>query len=78
MGVPRRRICDKNGLLHWQTTTGTQVPARAERVLLDARAAFVSPGFVEMPARDFEFSKGLLVRDPDGHAVRIVSSTPPR
>ena len=76
-GRPAPADLRSNDLLHWQTTIATPVPERVERALLDAHAALVSPGLVEMPA-DVEFSRGLLVRDPDGHAVRIASSAPAR
>jgi catechol 2,3-dioxygenase-like lactoylglutathione lyase family enzyme len=75
-GRPAPADLRSNDLLHWQTTIATQVPERAERALLDAHAALVSPGLVDMPAEDAEFTRGLLVRDPDGHGVRVVSSAP--
>jgi hypothetical protein len=33
--------------------------------------SFVSSGVVANPNRQLEFSKALVVRDPDGHAIEI-------
>ena len=60
-----------NDIGHWQTTLVTSsldglLPlARAHRVSL------VSPGPVDVPA-PLGFSAGALVRDPDGHGLRLV------
>jgi catechol 2,3-dioxygenase-like lactoylglutathione lyase family enzyme len=75
-GRPAPADLRANDVLYWQTTIDMAMPEAAERDLVAARAALVSPGLVEVPAGDAGFSKGLLARDPDGHAVRIVSSAP--
>ncbi len=59
-----------NDLLHWQTTIlatdpGTSAPPGA---------AWISPGAVRLPRADLGFAEGLLMRDPDGHAVRLVNA----
>jgi hypothetical protein len=60
-----------NDIAHWQTTLVTSgldglVPlARAHRVSL------VSPGAVSGSA-EMSFRTGALVRDPDGHGLRLV------
>ena len=60
-----------NDVAHWQTTLVTSsleglLPlARAHRVSL------VSPGPVDVP-NSLGFSAGALVRDPDGHGLRLV------
>jgi catechol 2,3-dioxygenase-like lactoylglutathione lyase family enzyme len=61
-----------NDLAHWQTTLVTADAAGAEHRLFAGRAAFVSPGAVVLPAAELGFSRGLMVRDPDGHAVRLI------
>ncbi|MBX9599851.1 MAG: VOC family protein [Bryobacteraceae bacterium] len=61
-----------NDLIHWQTRLYGISSAEAERRLRTGRAAFVSPGVVELPDRTLGFRRSLLVRDPDGHAVEIV------
>jgi len=61
-----------NDLLHWQTTLATVDAAGAARRLRPPVAAYVSPGDVELPAGESGFRRGLSVRDPDGHALRLV------
>jgi catechol 2,3-dioxygenase-like lactoylglutathione lyase family enzyme len=56
-------------LAHWQTTV--RVPGAA-RLLQDTFGGWlVSPDIVTAPA-DAGFARGLLVRDPDAHGVRVV------
>jgi len=60
-----------NDIAHWQTTV---IAPSLEPVLPLARAhrvALVSPGPVEAPA-SLGFATGALVRDPDGHALRLI------
>jgi catechol 2,3-dioxygenase-like lactoylglutathione lyase family enzyme len=59
-----------NDLAHWQTTMVARDPA----VLLSATFGgwLVSPDMVAPPA-PFQFARGLLVRDPDAHGVRLVT-----
>ena len=61
-----------NDLAHWQTTLVADGAEGGWRRLLDAGVLFVSPGSVALPDASLGFSKGLLTRDPDGHAVRVV------
>ena len=58
-----------NDLLHWQTTL---VAAGLESVAPALRELFVSPGAVGLPDASLGFRRGLLVRDRDGHALRLV------
>ncbi|MEO0490235.1 MAG: VOC family protein [Cyanobacteria bacterium J06659_2] len=59
-------------LWHWDITmTVADAEAAAQR-LQQAGVPFISSGVVELPNNDFGFRKGFLVRDPDGHAVRII------
>ena len=37
------------------------------------RAAYVSPGIVTLSGKALGFGEGLTVRDPDGHAIELVS-----
>ena len=60
-----------NDLVHWQTTLTTPDAGEAARLLRPPAAAFVSPGDVTLPAGAAGFRRGLLVRDPDGHALRL-------
>lgn len=61
-----------NDLWHWQTRLATRDPDSAARALRAGKAAFVSPGVIAVPDGRLGFGKGVLVRDPDGHAVQVV------
>jgi catechol 2,3-dioxygenase-like lactoylglutathione lyase family enzyme len=61
-----------NDLAHWQTTLASRDVEGAARALFAARAVFVSPGWMALPETALGFARGLLVRDPDGHAIRLV------
>lgn len=58
-------------LAHWQTT----IAGRAPEALLDAQhgGGLVSPDVVDLDASALGFRRGLMLRDPDGHAVRAVT-----
>ena len=59
-------------LWHWQTTlVVTDVEAAA--ATLQGTAHFVSSAVVTLPDKALGFTKGFQVRDPDGHAIQIVS-----
>jgi catechol 2,3-dioxygenase-like lactoylglutathione lyase family enzyme len=61
-----------NDLLHWQTTLVVKdAESIAQRLQLN-RSRFISPNVVSIPAQTLGFKKGLLVRDPDGHTMRLV------
>jgi catechol 2,3-dioxygenase-like lactoylglutathione lyase family enzyme len=61
-----------NDLLHWQTTLVVKdAEAIAER-LRRSQTLFVSPRIVTIPGQRLGFKKGFLVRDADGHTMRIV------
>ena len=59
-------------LWHWQTTL--VVPdVEAAAASLRGTAQFVSSSVVTLPDKALGFTKGFQVRDPDGHAVQVVS-----
>jgi catechol 2,3-dioxygenase-like lactoylglutathione lyase family enzyme len=61
-----------NDLIHWQVRLVCgDVEATALRVQA-AKAAFVSTGVVALTDGQMGFRRGVLVRDPDGHALQIV------
>ncbi len=61
-----------NDLLHWQTTLVVKnVSAIADR-LQRHQTTFISPRVVVIPESSLGFRKGILVRDPDGHTMRLV------
>lgn len=69
-GRPAPRDLRANDLAHWQTTIVAAAPA----ALLQATFGgwLVSPDVVTPPA-PFAFARGLLVRDPDAHGVRVIA-----
>jgi catechol 2,3-dioxygenase-like lactoylglutathione lyase family enzyme len=64
-----------NDLWHWQTTLVTKdIQVAAER-LRKAGAQFITPDIVSIPEETqakLGFKKALMVRDPNGHAIRLV------
>jgi catechol 2,3-dioxygenase-like lactoylglutathione lyase family enzyme len=59
-------------LWHWQTTL--VVPdAEATAATLRETTQFVSSAVATLPDKALGFTKGFQVRDPDGHAIQIVS-----
>jgi len=64
-----------NDLWHWQTTLVTKdIQAVADR-LRKAGARFITPEIVSIPVEKqaaLGFKKALMVRDPNGHAIRLV------
>ena len=60
-----------NDLAHWQTTLIAADPAP---LLADQHGGgLVSPDVVRIQTPALGFSRGLMLRDPDGHAVRVVA-----
>jgi len=62
-----------NDLAHWQTTLRTEMPDRLFALLPLRMFSLVSPTTVALPSPGLGFSRGVLVRDPDGHAMRLVA-----
>jgi catechol 2,3-dioxygenase-like lactoylglutathione lyase family enzyme len=71
-GRPLPADARANDLLHWQTRLVADDFAAAAGKLRDGRATMISPGPVTLPDKQLGFSRGLLVRDPDGHAMEVV------
>jgi catechol 2,3-dioxygenase-like lactoylglutathione lyase family enzyme len=61
-----------NDLWHWQTAMGVNSAEGAAQNIRAARARLISPGIVTIPEKKLGFSKGLLARDPDGHALQLI------
>ncbi len=72
-GRPAPMDAAANDLVHWHTTVVPEEPAAAAARLRSGRADFVSPGVVSLPDRTLGFRAGFLARDPDGHALRVIS-----
>lgn len=61
-----------NDIVHRQTQLETENPDAAMAPLRTAKTNFVSDGLVSFPGPTLGFSRGFVVRDPDGHAISIV------
>ena len=62
-----------NDLVHWQTTLiARDLEATAHRVRA-GRFPLVSPDIVTLAASQLGFTTGVLVRDPDGHALQLIT-----
>ena len=61
-----------NDLLHWQTQILVRDAASAAQGVRAGKFAFVSSGVIVLSEAILNFKKGLLVRDPDGHALLLV------
>ena len=73
-GRPRPADIHSNDVVHWQTVVSTDDVDRLTKKLADTRVGFVSPGVVSMPKDEKAFTKGALVRDPDGHDVLLIQT----
>lgn len=61
-----------NDLWHWQTTLVVDDVDKAADTLRSAGVRFITPSVVTMPDAKLGFSRAVMVRDPDGHAMRLV------
>jgi catechol 2,3-dioxygenase-like lactoylglutathione lyase family enzyme len=75
-GRPTPTDLQANDLLHWQTTLVVGDIEAAARRLREGAYDFVSPGAVALPDASLGFMNGVLVRDPDGHAMLLVETPP--
>jgi catechol 2,3-dioxygenase-like lactoylglutathione lyase family enzyme len=62
-----------NDIGHWQTTLLTTAPEKLLDLLGLRLFGLVSPQAVILPARGLGLRSALLIRDPDGHGVRLAS-----
>jgi len=61
-----------NDLIHRQTELETEDAEAAITSLQSINSRFVSSGSISFVGRELGFSRGFVVRDPDGHAIGIV------
>lgn len=71
-GRPYPEDAKSNDLIHWQTRLAVADAESAWKTLLSADANMISSGAIGIPGSTPGFSKALLARDPDGHAVQLV------
>jgi catechol 2,3-dioxygenase-like lactoylglutathione lyase family enzyme len=69
-GRPAPADLRSNDIAHWQITMSGRGVGRL--LAPSRRFTLVSPAVTDIDAPPLGFSRGLLVRDPDGHSVRIV------
>lgn len=80
-GRPYPADARTSDLFHWQTRLITADAAAATQRVRGGKYRLISPGVVMLPSADagagasrpfpLGFAKGLLVRDPDGHAMLL-------
>lgn len=73
-GRPFPKDTRSNDLWHWQTSFAT---ANIDLILSSFQPDLVSTGVVSFKNNSLGFQKAALIRDPDGHAVRLTSATYP-
>ena len=61
-----------NDLAHWQTTLVSQDAEAVAQAIRRSPCATLSPGVLTPADRALEFTKGFLIRDPDGHTLAVV------
>jgi catechol 2,3-dioxygenase-like lactoylglutathione lyase family enzyme len=71
-GRPYPADARASDLIHWQTNFISTDVRDLEGRLRTGSFAFISPGTVELSGGEAGFHRGLSVRDPDGHAVRVI------
>ena len=71
-GKPFPKDTRSSDLWHWQTSFEAKQINSLSEILLKNRFDFISSGIISMSGNNFDYKKALLVRDADGHAVRVV------
>jgi catechol 2,3-dioxygenase-like lactoylglutathione lyase family enzyme len=71
-GRPTPADIKSNDVAHWQTHLVVKDADAAWTSLRKSNGAFVSPGPIALPERKLDFMNGLLIRDPDGHAMLLI------
>jgi catechol 2,3-dioxygenase-like lactoylglutathione lyase family enzyme len=62
-----------NDVAHWQTTLITRVPERVNDLFRLRVFSLVSPNVVAVPSETIGFRQAILLRDRDGHGLRIAA-----
>jgi catechol 2,3-dioxygenase-like lactoylglutathione lyase family enzyme len=61
-----------NDLAYWQTRLRVGSVPNVAQNLLGIRSSFISAGVIDLRERALGFGRGMIVRDPDGHAMQLV------
>ena len=70
-GRPYPADSKANDIWHWQIHAITHNLDDAFNILGPGKTTSVSSGLVALPDKILGFNKGLLIRDPDGHALLL-------
>jgi catechol 2,3-dioxygenase-like lactoylglutathione lyase family enzyme len=70
-GRPLPADTQPDDLWYWQVNLCSAAPSAFESVLRDSHAPLLSAGTIELVDAPLGWRKGLLTRDPDGHASLI-------
>ena len=71
-GKPFPPVTKSNDVWHWQTTFAANQLNPLADVLSKNKFDFISSGVIDFNGNKLGFQRALLVRDTDGHAVRII------
>jgi catechol 2,3-dioxygenase-like lactoylglutathione lyase family enzyme len=70
-GRPAPSDLHANDITHWQTTLLTGAPEAINGLLRQRIFSLVSPDVVRLPTAAVGLSRAVLIRDADGHGLRI-------
>jgi catechol 2,3-dioxygenase-like lactoylglutathione lyase family enzyme len=82
-GRPYPKDSNSNDLWHWQTSFLVRAESGSPggggligiaNILSSYKPVFISTGTVEFPNVELGFRRASVVRDPDGHAVRLIEN----
>ncbi len=73
-GRPYPRDSQPNDLWHWHTTMYVNSLEKYHHKLMDENIEIISNGIVVLDKLTWGYSKGLMIRDPDKHAVLLVEN----
>lgn len=71
-GRPTPQDLQANDLTHWQTQLVSDNSALLSDQFRKNHIQLVSNGIIETPRKELGFSRAMIVRDPDGHAMEII------
>jgi catechol 2,3-dioxygenase-like lactoylglutathione lyase family enzyme len=70
-GRPAPADTRPNDLVHWRTTLITSDAEAVARAVRGSRCAMLSSGIATPAERALGFTRGFLIRDPDGHTLQV-------
>jgi catechol 2,3-dioxygenase-like lactoylglutathione lyase family enzyme len=70
-GRPAPSDLRANDIAHWQTTVLTDAPEHVTNLARRRIFSLVSPRAAVLPATELGLRSAVLIRDPDGHGVRV-------